>query len=281
MNDKLKGSLLVVAAAVMFGTEGIAVRFAGNVDALTIAFFRCFFALVALSFVMIIASRSVELRPRGRFKFMILLGILNAVVAGFLVMSIQASTIANAILLFYTAPIFATITSKIFLKESIAKKSYMSLALCMLGIMLISGNGFQSGMLMGIVFGLIAGFSYGLTMTLGRAVKQYSGLTSTFWINVISVITLIFFTNPLTVPIDKLPLLAIMGILYSGVCVLLLMEGLRRIKTQDAGIITMLDPLTNIILAVLIFTEIPNTLTAIGGALILSAVLLQIFAKKH
>ena len=262
MNDKLKGSLLVVGAAMIWGMVGTAVRFAGSVDAWTIAFYRCLFGALTVLVIIIVSRKLGEIVPKKKIGYLFVLGLVNAMVIAFLALSIKTSTLANAYLLFYTAPVIATLMARIFLKERIGKVSVISLVLCM-------------------VFGMLAGVSYASSMTVGRYVKEYSGLISTFWTNTISVVILLLISNPLTVTTVSLPLLAVMGIAFSGIAVFLLYEGLRSIRTQNAGIILMLDPLTNIIMGAIIFSEIPGVVTTVGGALILSAILLQIFAKKN
>jgi len=280
MNEKIKGSLLVVAAALIWGTVGTATRFAGNVDAINIGVYRTFFAVVA-TFIIILSSKKIsEIIPKKKIPYLVLLGIFIALLVAFLAMSIKVSTIANAILLFYTAPIFATFFSRIFLKENIKRESFISLILCIVGIVFISGNGFDANLWLGIVFGLIAGVSYAAQMTIGRYLKEYPCLLTTFWMNLIALLLLLPFANPFSVQFDKMPILIYMGIALSAVAPFLFFEGVRYIKTQDAGVITMLDPLTNIILGILIFSEIPSLLTSLGGTLILSAVLLQIFSSS-
>ena len=281
MNDKLKGSLLVVGAAMIWGMVGTAVRFAGSVDAWTIAFYRCLFGALTVLVIIIVSRKLGEIVPKKKIGYLFVLGLVNAMVIAFLALSIKTSTLANAYLLFYTAPVIATLMARIFLKERIGKVSVISLILCMIGIASIMGNGFEASMWIGTVFGMLAGVSYASSMTVGRYVKEYSGLISTFWTNTISVVILLLISNPLTVTTVSLPLLAVMGIAFSGIAVFLLYEGLRSIRTQNAGIILMLDPLTNIIMGAIIFSEIPGVVTTVGGAQILSAILLQIFAKKN
>ena len=280
MNDSAKGVLLVVVAGVLWGTLGTFVRFAGDVDAMVIAFYRCLFATIAGIFIVLLLRKLPELRPKRSRKHLFLLGMFNAVLIIAIILSIQLSTVANALLLFYTAPVIATFMSRIILKEGVKRESYISLAMSMIGIILIMGNGFETNMWIGSIFGLIAGLAYASAMVTGRYLKGYSGSISNFWQNAIATVLLVFFINPFSVPISVLPLLALMGLTLSAVAPLLFLEALRRIKTQDASIIVMLDPFTNIILAALIFSEIPDLLTSVGGALILSAVLLQIIFKR-
>lgn len=281
MTNQIKGSILVILSAIIWGTVGIATRFAGNVDAPTIAFYRFLFGAITIFIIILFSKKFLDLFPKKKILYFILLGVVVALTVGFLTLSIKVSTIANALLLFYTAPVFATFLSRIFLKEKVRKESFISLILCIIGIIFILGNEFKTNLWLGTIFGLIAGISYASQMTVGRYLKEYSGLLSTFWMSVVAVILLLPFANPVNVPSDKIPILILLGIVHSAIAPFLFLEGIRHVKTQDAGIISMLDPFTNIILGVIVFSEIPNLLTIIGGTSILAAVIFQIINVKN
>ena len=127
MNDKLKGSLLVVGAAMIWGMVGTAVRFAGSVDAWTIAFYRCLFGALTVLVIIIVSRKLGEIVPKKKIGYLFVLGLVNAMVIAFLALSIKTSTLANAYLLFYTAPVIATLMARIFLKEKLKIKSTLSL----------------------------------------------------------------------------------------------------------------------------------------------------------
>lgn len=278
MKRQLYGILLIVVAALMWGTLGITTRFAGNVDAITIGFYRFLIALPLIALIMKFTGERITI-PKEKIKY-ILLGVTAALLVVFMAASIQASTIANALLLFYTAPVLATFMSLIFLKEKVKKESIVSLALCVIGIVMIMGDGFMTDMWLGTMFGLLAGFFYACSLTVGRSLKANSGTKSAFWQSVVGLVILIFIARPFDVQVNEVPALIALGILNTALAPILLFEGLRRIKTQDVGIILMLDPLTNIFLGLLIFLEMPNLMTIIGGGAILSAVLFQILTSR-
>ena len=282
MGSRFRGTLLIILAALMWGTVGVATRFAGNVDAMTISFYRCILASVVLLPMIILSGKTKGIMPRGKFRYFILFGITLALFVSLFMASIQMSSIANALLLFYTAPIFATVFSSIFLKEKIRKQSILSLILCMAGIAFISGSGFVMNAILGTIFGLLAGIFYGSNITIGRYLKGHSGLLTAFWENVVAFLLLLPFASVFSVQASELPALVYLGVVASAIAPFLFLEGLRNVKTQDAGITMMLDPLTNIVWAFLIFSEIPNLLTFMGGTLILAAVVFQnLMSKKN
>jgi drug/metabolite transporter (DMT)-like permease len=280
MNYHIKGLALIALAALMWGTVGIGTRFVGDVNATTISFYRCIIASAALLVMMAFSGKLKNLVPKRGIKYFLLFGITLVIFLILFATSIQTSTIANAVLLFYTAPVFATIFSMVFLKEGIRKQSIVSFGLCMAGIVFISGSGFETNLLIGTLIGLFAGVFYGLNITIGRYLKEYSGYVTSFWENVIAFLILMPFASIFNVQIGSMPALLYLGIVASAFAPFLFLEGIRSVKTQDAGVIMMLDPLTGILWALLVFAEVPNLLTIVGGAFILIAIGFQILSSK-
>jgi drug/metabolite transporter (DMT)-like permease len=67
--------------------------------------------------------------------------------------------------------------------------------------------------------------------------------------------------------------LVLFGALQMGLPYFLMARGLRRLSAQEAGTLTLLEPLLNPVWAYLVSpaTEVPHPLTFVGGAIILGA----------
>jgi drug/metabolite transporter (DMT)-like permease len=69
----------------------------------------------------------------------------------------------------------------------------------------------------------------------------------------------------------QLVVLALFGAVQMGLAYWLVARGLRVVSPQEAGTITLLEPLLNPLWAYLISGETPSTFTFIGGLFILGA----------
>jgi drug/metabolite transporter (DMT)-like permease len=97
----------------------------------------------------------------------------------FLFQAYKHTTISNAALSYYFAPVFVLILSPLVLKEKLSTKKMTCIGVAMLGMLLIVGNGglSTSGLddLIGIGYGLMAAVFYASLMLLTSSPKTWTG----------------------------------------------------------------------------------------------------------
>ena len=81
--------------------------------------------------------------------------------------------------------------------------------------------------------------------------------------------TLLFYRPHFT--IQDLALLALLGILFTGLAHALFISSLRNISVQTAGVLSCLEPIYSTLFAFLFLGEAPAVRDYIGGAIILGA----------
>ena len=79
---------------------------------------------------------------------------------------------------------------------------------------------------------------------------------------------LVFINSPLPL-VSDLPLLAVLGIICTALSHSLFIKALANMKAQTVSIITGLEPVWGIMLALLFLSEIPDLKTIIGGGIII------------
>ena len=127
------GYLQVLAAMLIWGSVGIFVRYAGQ-PAPVIVFVRVATALIAMGAYMFFRRRPVRLGADWRMA--LVSGLFLSLNWLFFFLSIQATTIGNAVLTYYLAPIFSIIWARIFLGERLEAGTWKALALAFAGIAL-------------------------------------------------------------------------------------------------------------------------------------------------
>jgi drug/metabolite transporter (DMT)-like permease len=180
---KFSGYFYVAAAAIIWGSNGVIVNRVPY-DAQTVAFFRVLFASLTLLPVVLLTRKPETIsvaRSWRSWRVMLSLGLLLASGWTLLFHSMKLVAIANAVLLNYTAPIFATLLAPLFLKEKLEKSTLLALAISVAGIVFIS---FQQGLhindlsdlnQLGVIFGLLAGLAYaGFIILSKRALSSFS-----------------------------------------------------------------------------------------------------------
>lgn len=204
-------------------------------------------------------------------------------------LSLKLTTVANAVLLTYTAPLFIALMAPFLLKESLEKTTILALFLSFIGIILIltpASIELNLRQLSGIFWGLLSGFTYAILVVLVKPLlKIYSPMLLMFLESFTATLVLLPFvlSQPLQLNFFSLSLLVIMGILHTAIANILYLEGLRQLKAQIAGVLSYLDPLSASFFAFIFLQEVPRLETIIGGFLILLANYLtarQIYAPK-
>ena len=277
---KLSGYFYVAVAAIIWGSNGVIVNRVPY-DAQTIAFFRVLFASLTLLPVVLLTRKPEVLsvgRSRESWKVMLRLGLLLALGWTLLFQSMKLIAIANAVLLNYTAPIFATLLAPLFLKEKLEQSTLFALGISVAGILLIS---FQQGLRitagqnqLGIVLGLLAGLAYaGFIILSKKALASFSNQVVAFYSYAIATVFLLPFVigKDFSLDLTSLPLLLVLGIVNTGFSVTLYLKGLGMIKAQKAVVLTYLEPASAVVFGFIFLAQTPTPLMIVGGALILIA----------
>ena len=272
MEENKLGYLYIILAMFTWGSIGLIVRLI-DLSSQLIVFYRVLFAFI---FLLLLVLQNQELNLDNLLKKKLLLIATGAALTInwiFFFKAIKTTTIANATLAYYTAPILATILSVIFLKEKLTKDNLFALILSFVGIVIISDiNNLSLSGLEGIGYGLLSAFFYASFMVLNKFFANLSARVLTLGQTGIAVLILLPLVYNGTQPsgIETWLLLLILGIIHTAGALVLYVKGLSLSKVQDVGVLSYLDPISAIILAALFLNEIPSLLTIVGGSLILA-----------
>jgi drug/metabolite transporter (DMT)-like permease len=284
MKERTLGIFQLILAGFVVALFPFLVRLVDNMNIVGISFFRIFIAMLLISLFFVFFRK--RLAPLNNdIPKMILFGILHALIILGYYFAINRLTIANAVLLLYTFPIWMVVFSFFILKEKIRVNEIVALILSISGIViLISPNGFFiSESVVGSLSGLLAGVGAGLVYVLSKSFKNYDKVSLIFWQNLIAVpfisILLIFdFPDFSIVTSFEWGILLLMG-LASLTAFILLFKGLAKVKSSIGGNLMLLEILWPIVLASFVFAEFPTTSTIIGGLLIIFGAALSLNRK--
>lgn len=252
----------------MFGTLGLFVRNLSGLHSIEIGWFRFFFGALFLSFFLIISRRGIESRNR---KLLVLNGLSLAIWFPIYVTSLNlGAKLGNAAFLLTSGYIFSVAFSWLFLREPIEKRTLVTLLVSILGVALILKplTLFHN---IAEILALVSGALFGLNFTISRKSQQINdSMTTIFYLIAIPAVVLF----PLAMPNFKIPslneifYLASFGLFATALPTLLLVGSLKYLKTFEAGIPALLEPVTASIVGWLAFNEILDFFSIIGGALV-------------
>lgn len=268
----------VLIAAILFSTGGVAIK-GNSLTDWQVASFRCAIGVIAL----------LILIPDSRRNWSWRLAPVGLCYAGTLILFALASkrtTAANAIFLQYTAPAYLLILGPLILGERLNRSDLGFLLAAASGCVLIfltpaasnvTAPDPQSG-------NVIAAFS-GLTWALTIAGMRWSGRssrsrdTATTGVAMGNVIAFLI-ALPMALPVPMIKASDIAALLYLGIfqialAYVFLTRALQRVPAFETSTLLTLEPALSPLWAWILLNETPGTLTLWGGAIILSATMLN------
>jgi drug/metabolite transporter (DMT)-like permease len=191
----------------------------------------------------------------------------------------------------YTAPIYVLVFSVLFLGEKLTRVKISAIALMTVGCVLVSGviEGFAFDAI-GILFGLLAGISYGAYNIITKILMRRGAdpTTTTFYSFALAAVLSFVVTPPSSLwenTAENLPLsvpvLIIFGVTTCVAPYFLYTFALRDLPAGTASSLGILEPMSATLLSAVFLTEIPSPLSFVGILLILGAVVLLGFAEKN
>ncbi len=278
--------LALIIANVIWGMASPIFKFAlTNIPPFTLAFIRFFFA--GLIFIPFALNKWQRLTPK-QWVEIILVGFFGiSINISFFFLGLQKTESINVPVIASSGPVFIYLLSIIFLKEKPKLKVLAGMIIALSGVLFIilsplilDGKKFAIGAVEGNLFILIA--------TLGTVFQTIIGRDVLKKINALQVSVIAFLFGSLTfipfIPkeltswdISSLNIAGVTGIIFgvffsSALAYFLFYYGVSKLKAQDVGIFTYIDPLAAIIIAAPLLHEYPNLFYILGGALIFGGI---------
>jgi drug/metabolite transporter (DMT)-like permease len=280
----LHGRICIVLAALLWSTSGAFTKLltqptgfgldrpaVGTVlDPLQIAFGRAFFA--GLSLLPLLRRGDLSFRPA-----MIGTAICFAAMNALYVTAMAVGSAANAVFLQYTAPMWLALAGIFWLKEPADRRTLISLAVSMIGVaVIVVGSWGRNEQLLAAGIAVGSGVAYAGVLIGLRILRGASSRWLTIFNHLVAAAALapaLFLSWKATPSWPQVMTLFLYGSLQMALPYWLVARGLRRVSSQEAGMLTLLEPLFNPLWAFLVSpgTETPPLPTWIGGGCILAA----------
>ncbi len=185
MQNRTKGIVCIILAALSFALMGNFVHLAGNVPSMQKAFFRNF---VAMFFAFLVMKRNhVSFRPPEKSHWRYLLARAAFGTLGLLCnfYALDRLNLSDASMLNKMSPFFAIIMSYFLLKERLTLFQGVSVAVAFLGSLMIIKPNPSNMALMPSLIGLLGGFGAGVAYTFVRIMSK-KGVNSSLIVFVFS-----------------------------------------------------------------------------------------------
>ncbi len=275
MNSKIQ----FILSMIIFGTIGLVVRYidlSSSERALLSSFIGCLFLL----FLFFIMKKKISCK---QVKSNALFLLLSSIALGgnwiFLYQSYDHTTIANATLGYYFAPVFVMLLSPFILKEQLSIQKIVCIIVAILGLLMIVDEGLSGSTndILGLSFGLIAAAFYAALLLLNKFIKDMEKLELTIiqlGTTALLLMPYVFLTSGFDifkVPSSSIPFILILGIINTGIGFWLFFSGMEKLKGQSIAMLSYVDPFVAILISAIILQEQMTVVQMLGGALLLGS----------
>lgn len=292
MIENTKARTKIIISMIIWGTIGVFVREI-ELNSIEIAFFRAFIGACFLILISIINKEKVDKGILKKNAFILLLsGIALGVNWITLFQAMKYTTISNAILSYYFAPLFIVIFSSILLKEKMTMKNILCLIGAILGLFLIMKSGGSENLngldhIKGISYGLAGAVLYAIVVMLNKYIKELSGFQSTLiQLSIAAIVLLAMLSGGRAIDFSMMNmktwlLILTLGVVHTGIAYLLYFTSIRDVKSQSIAILSYLDPIVAIGISFVFLGEMMGIGQILGALLILSTAYISERSSKQ
>ncbi|MGM0883781.1 MAG: DMT family transporter [Bacillota bacterium] len=277
----MKEKIYFVLSMIIFGAVGVFAKYI-ELSSSEIALLMSLIGSFLLFIICILTKNKLSWHNMKKNALALLLA--SIALSGnwiFLFQSYKETTISNAALSYYFAPVLVIVMSPIVLKEKLSFKKVLCVCAALFGMILIlqSGkSGEHDNHLLGIVYGLIAATFYAILTLTNKFIRNMNGLEITFTQLLLSSVLLIsylFITEEklgvYQISSNSIILILILGILHTGVGFYLFFSGMKGLEGQSIAILSYVDPLTSLLISALVIGERMTLIQILGAVLLLGS----------
>ncbi len=274
-----KNYLFVALSAFIWGSMGLFVRLI-SVSGLIVYFFA---ALISSVLVGLVLFKDNMLRLKKEYIWILIaMAVFNIINNVSYFYAYNLTTIANATFVHYLAPPLIAFLAPLILGDKTDRKTWLAVALALLGLFILvrpTALELSSKNTLGIFLAFISAIGYAFGVMFARKASKYYHpkqiLFGQMGFSVLLLSPVILYLKPILQVSDILPLLTL-GVVHQGFAVLLALHAIKNIPAQKISIITYLEPVSALVLAIIFLGEVPSVFTLIGGSLILASCYLTV-----
>ena len=248
------GLAVMVLSALFFALTDVLIKFVSpSVGVIEIAFSR--FLVGGVVLLPLMSLRGISLRGNRTFALLVR-GFTGTLGFLFLIKSISMISIANAMVLFYTSPVFAAFFSFLLFREPLGRGEIILIAVGLIGVYVLMEPGSHLYN-WGDAFGLLAGCFAGFTVVLIRKLGETNGtlIIYFYYCLVGGAVCFPLFLKEFMMPSpQQFLVLVALGLIFL-IAQLLMNQGFKLCKASEGSVILMSEVVFIGIAGVFIFKD--------------------------
>ena len=279
---KIPGYILCLLGGFFLSWGGLIIRSFETTDIWQILTIRSFFFIIALTIFLVFTYK------KNTIKIIKQSGI-PAVIAGlFLSLSFVAyivamsnTSVANVVFIISTQTIFLAIFGFLFLKEKITLKGFFSIALAFAGLVVMLGDSINQGTLFGNIVAFAIPINFTILVMIIRKFPELDMVPAIFYSGIFSCLYGIILVSDLSFSQNDILMGFFLGVpqlAFGFICVTI---GSKTTPAVTVGLLMLLETIFAPVWVWLFLNEVPPISVFVGGAIIISAVILKSLDKSQ
>jgi len=261
-------SFYILTAIFLWSSIGVVVRLSG-VEIHVLMFYSLVVSVIAQGIMLSGKTYRKDFPDIRSLRYPIILGCISCINTFTFFYAYKNTTIANAVLTHYTAPIIVAFLAPFILKEQITRKIVAVILMASAGLwIMLDGFSIEKDQMMGIFAGLVSGIAYAMIVIFLRMhSKKFNPLILAFFANLTIILLLAPFIREF--PMHALWSYLFMGIIHSTIAPVLYYRGLQDVTANRAAVLGYLEPVCAILISMIFLYEMPGIHSIAGGLLII------------
>lgn len=279
VDDDEKGIMYMILSSVFFALMAGTVKFLGEIPLTEKIFFR---NLVGIFFALFFVIKNDKSIKANNSKMVLLRNFVGVIAIASYFYAISEMKMADAVILNKTSPFFVIILASLFLNEKLKKAQLISLGFAVVGAVFVIKPSFNSTMfpaLIALSAGVLSGISYTLLRHLRKTDSPETIVLSFCTFSTLATLPFLFAGNFVVPDVREIIALFSLGV-FAVIAQYFVTQAYRYAEAGDVSIYAYTNIVFSAILGIIVFSEIPDSLSLFGGILIISAGFLNFYGSR-
>ena len=278
---KAPGYILCLLGGFFLSWGGLIIRSFETNDIWQILLIRSLFFIIALTAFLFLTYKKNTIKVVKNSG-------LPAIIAGLFlslsfvayVVAMSKTTVANVVFIISTQTIFLALFGFLFLKEKITLRGLIAITLAFAGMLVMVGDSINQGTLFGNIVAFAIPINFTILVMIIRKFPDLDMVPAIFYSGIFSGIYGLLLASNLTFSSNDILMGFLLGVpqlAFGFICVTI---GTKTTKAVTVGLLMLLETIFAPIWVWIFLNEVPPTSVFMGGAIIISAVILKSFDKS-
>ena len=274
-----------ILALLLFGSNGIIASYI-TLSSTEIVLYRTFIGSLLLLFLFLVTKNHWTFyKSKKHFGYLSLSGMAMGLSWMFLYEAYNQIGVSISSLLYYCGPVIVMALAPIIFKEKFTKQKLIGFLAVLIGIFLVNGNLVAiDNNFFGILCSIMSAIMYSFMVIFNKKATKISGLENSLLQLAISCVTVAIFILfkggfSFYIPQSSIFPLLFLGLVNTGIGCYMYFSKLDKLPVQSVSILGYIEPLSAVIMSVIILNETMSSMQIIGAVLVLGGAVFAEFCK--